>query len=132
MSRLSGFAMVCITIAQSSAYRHIGPRRSWVQESAMTPYRLMRPKVGRRPVTPHRADGLRIEPLVSLPIENPTRPAAVADPGPADDPLDPCLMSHGFFVWPPHQLSPWPSSPLASFAISTAPASCSNSTTVAS
>src|SRR5580658_4282055 len=88
-SRPSGRAITLITNAQSSAYRHRGPRRSCVHESAITPYRLTRPKVGRSPVAPQRADGLRIDPLVSLPIENPTRPAAVADPGPADDPLDP-------------------------------------------
>src|SRR6516162_2113374 len=122
MSRLSGFAMVCITIAQSSAYRHIGPRRSCVHESAITPYRLIRPNVGRSPVTPHRAEGLNMEPLVSEPNEKPTRPAAVAEPGPADDPLEPWFISQGFFVWPPHQLSPCASSPLANFARMTAPA----------
>ena len=58
----------------------------------------MRPSVGRRPVTPQRADGPRIEPLVSVPIENATRPAAVADPGPADDPPDPWVVSHGLYV----------------------------------
>ena len=32
-----------------------------------------------------------IEPRVSVPIAKPTSPAAVAEPGPADDPLDPLL-----------------------------------------
>ena len=31
-----------------------------------------------------------------------TAPAAVADEGPADDPLDPCVGSQGFLVWPPN------------------------------
>jgi hypothetical protein len=30
-----------------------------------------------------------IEPRVSEPTENPTRPAAVAEEGPAEEPLDP-------------------------------------------
>src|SRR5687768_8595868 len=92
----------------------------------------MRPSVGRSPVTPQRDDGPRIEPLVSVPIENPTRPAAVADPGPADEPPEPSAGFHGFLVWPPHQLSPAASSPVASLATSTAPASVSIWTTLAS
>jgi hypothetical protein len=53
-------------------------------------------------------------PLVSVPIAKPTHPAAVADEGPADDPLEPCVGSHGLFVCPPNQLSPAASSPVAS------------------
>src|SRR2546428_2813601 len=102
MSRPSGLAIACITIAQSSAYRQIGPRRSCVHESAITPYRLMRPNVGRSPARPHRAAGLRIDPLVSVPMPNPTQPAAVADEGPADDPLEPTAGSHGLLVCPPN------------------------------
>src|SRR5688500_8356545 len=132
MSRPSGLAIACITIAQSSAWRQIGPSRSIVHDSAMQPWRLMRPKVGRRPASPQRADGLRIDPLVSLPIANATQPAAVADEGPADDPLDPTAGSHGLLVCPPNQLSPDASSPVVSFATSTAPASRSISTTLAS
>ena len=92
----------------------------------------MRPKVGRRPARPQRADGLRIDPLVSVPMAKPTQPAAVADEGPADDPLEPCVGSHGLLVCPPNQLSPPASSPVETFAISTAPASRSISTTLAS
>ena len=92
----------------------------------------MRPKVGRSPASPQRADGLRIDPLVSLPIANPTQPAAVADDGPADEPLEPCDRFHGFFVWPQNHWSPLASSPVASLAISTAPASRNISTTLAS
>src|SRR5882757_6633794 len=110
----------------------MGPRRSWVQESAITPYRLMRPKVGRRAVTPQRDAGLRMDPLVSVPIPKATSPPAVADAGPADDPLDPSSGFHGFLVVPPNHRSPCASSPDASFASSTAPASRSISTTLAS
>src|SRR5688500_20204294 len=89
----------------------------------------MRPNVGRRPARPQRAAGLRMDPLVSEPMPKPTQPAAVADDGPADDPLDPCAGSHGLLVCPPNQLSPAASSPVESFAINTAPASRSISTT---
>src|SRR5215471_10858856 len=92
----------------------------------------MRPKVGRSPARPQRADGLRMDPLVSVPIAKPTQPAAVADDGPADDPLEPCDRFHGFFVCPPNHWSPLASSPVVSFAISTAPASRSISTMLAS
>ena len=78
----------------------------------------MRPKVGRKPVTPHRADGLRIEPLVSLPTPKATQPAAVAEAGPAEEPLEPCSTFQGFFVWPPNHWSPCASSPVVSLAIS--------------
>src|SRR5262245_14214805 len=92
----------------------------------------MRPSVGRRPVTPQRADGPRIDPLVSVPIEKATSPAAVADPGPADDPPEPCVGSQGLFVCPPNQRSPCAISPDVSLATSTAPASRSISTMLAS
>src|ERR1051325_7698334 len=73
-----------------------------------------------------------IEPPVSVPTANPTRPAAVAAAGPADDPLDPRDGSHGFFVLPPNQTSPIASFPVVSFASSTTPASRIRSTAVAS
>src|SRR4029453_14521195 len=102
MSRPSGLAIACMTIAQSSAYRQIGPSRSCVHDNAITPYRLIRPNVGRSPASPQRAAGLRIDPLVSVPIPKPTHPAAVADDGPAEDPLEPCAGSQGLLVRPPN------------------------------
>src|SRR5918996_2375314 len=110
----------------------MGPSRSCVHDSAMQPWRLMRPNVGRSPARPQRADGLRIEPLVSVPMPNATHPAAVADDGPAEEPLEPCDKFHGFFVCPPNHWSPLASSPVVSLAIRTAPASRSISTTLAS
>jgi hypothetical protein len=47
-----------------------------LQESAIAPKRLTRPKVGRIPVVPQRDDGETIEPSVSLPIAKPTQPAS--------------------------------------------------------
>jgi hypothetical protein len=102
------------------------------QDSAIAPVFGTRPKVGRSPVVPQRVDGDEIDPWVSLPIAKPTSPAAVADAGPADEPLDPCSTFHGFRVIPPNQRSPWASSPSVSFATSTAPAVSRRCTTVAS
>src|SRR5271166_6389669 len=81
--------MALSTIAQSSAPRHIGPILSMVQLNAIAPWRLTRPYVGRRPTMPQFELGETMEPSVSVPSENPTRPDEVAEPGPADDPLDP-------------------------------------------
>src|SRR6478672_12882818 len=92
----------------------------------------MRPKVGRRPARPQRAAGLRIDPLVSVPMANATHPAAVADEGPADEPLEPRLTSQGLFVRPRYHQSLFAKRPVASFAINTAPASRRRTTTSAS
>ena len=50
---------------------------------------LIRPNVGRRPETWQAVHGLTMDPRVSVPTANPTRPPAAADAGPALDPLDP-------------------------------------------
>src|ERR1039457_6649155 len=97
--------MALSTRIVSSTERAMGPSLSSDQHSVMAPVRGTRPYVGRNPVTPQRMDGLTILPPVSLPMENPTRPAAVAAPGPALDPEDPSSSSHGFMVWPPNQMS---------------------------
>src|SRR5262245_46604568 len=115
--------MVSNTIAQSSAERHIGPTVSCVHARAIAPYRLTRPKVGRIPVMPLRADGKITEPPVSVPIENPTRPAAVAAPGPADEPAASWLVFHGLRVRPPNHRAPSARAPDDSFATRIAPAS---------
>src|SRR4029450_3072186 len=110
--------MAASTSAQSSTLRHIGPILSSVQQRDMTPCRLTRPNVGRTPVPPQIPDGSTIDPSVSVPIENPTSPAAVADPGPADEPCEPIDKSQGFFVCPPNHTSSIASSPVVSFATS--------------
>src|SRR6185295_15606705 len=106
----------------SSTLRVIGPSLSSDQHNVMAPVRGTRPKVGRRPVTPQRIAGATMLPPVSLPMENPTSPAAVAAPGPALDPDAPSSISHGFIVWPPNQMSFSASAPRLSLAIRTAPA----------
>ena len=86
------------------------PRRLWLEvlaaRSAEILKSLLEPKVGRRPVAPQRSDGATIDPRVSVPMLNPTRPAAVAEPDPAEEPLDPSARFHGLRVTPPYQMSP--------------------------
>ena len=65
-------------------------------------------------------------------MPNATHPAAVADAGPADDPLEPCARFHGLFVRPRNHWSFCAKRPVASFAMSTAPASRRRTTTSAS
>src|SRR5215831_17366452 len=94
------------TSAQSSTLRQMGPSLSVVHESAMAPVRGTRPNVGRKPETPQVREGDVIEPLVSEPMLKATQPAAVADAGPADEPLDPgdcCSGIHGLRVYSFHQ-----------------------------
>src|SRR4029077_17985867 len=110
----------------------MGPSLSMLQESAMAPVRGTKPNDGRSPVHPQRVQGEEIEPSVSEPMLNATQPAAVADAGPADEPLEPCLGFHGLRVIPPNQWSPFAKAPSVSFATNTAPASSSRCTTVAS
>src|SRR6185436_14466160 len=124
--------MALNTMAQSSTVRQIGPTRSCDHASTMPPVRLTRPYVGRSALSPHSRAGDTIEPDVSVPMPKATQPAAVADDGPADEPLDPRRVSHGFLVCPRYQLSPCANRPVASFAMSTAPASRSRTTTSAS
>ena len=72
-----------------------------------------------------------IDPWVSVPIANGYNPAETPLAEPADDPLDPCEVFHGFLVWPPNQPSFWANSPSDVLATSTAPAASSFSTTAA-
>jgi hypothetical protein len=60
-----------------------------LQESAIAPVRGTSPNEGRNPVQPQRVDGDEIEPSVSDPMLKATHPAAVAQAGPAEEPLDP-------------------------------------------
>src|SRR5262245_12959927 len=101
----------------------MGPSLSSDQHNVMAPVRGTRPNVGRSPVMPHRMLGPMMLPPVSLPSEKPTRPAAVAAPGPALEPEDPSSSNHGFIVCPPNQMSLSASAPRLSLAMRTAPAS---------
>src|SRR5579863_2452975 len=131
-SPVSGPEIARNTSAASSTPRVIGPSLSSDQQSVIAPVRGTRPNVGRSPVTPQRIDGATMLPPVSLPIANPTSPAAVAAPGPALDPDAPSSKSHGFIVCPPNQISLSASAPKLNFEISTAPASFNRRTTAES
>src|SRR5687768_4478084 len=120
------------TIAQSSTVRQIGPTRSCDQASTIPPWRLTRPKVGRSALTPQRMLGETIEPDVSVPMPKATHPAAVAEAGPADDPLEPWERFHGLLVRPRNHWSFCAKRPVDSLATSTAPASRSRTTISAS
>src|SRR5580700_8764559 len=120
------------TSAQSSTARQMGPILSIVQLSAMAPVRGTKPKVGRSPVVPQRVEGDEMEPSVSVPRAKPTHPAATALALPAEDPLDPCRLFHGFRVRAPNHRSPCARAPIDNLAIKIAPASSSRVTTVAS
>src|ERR1700691_167318 len=124
--------MACKTSNVSSTLRAMGPSLSSDQHRVIAPVRGTRPYVGRNPVTPQRMLGATMLPPVSLPTAKPTRPAAVAAPGPALDPDDPSSTSHGFMVCPPNQISLSASAPMLNLATSTAPASCRRCTTAAS
>src|SRR6185436_8190041 len=114
--------MTLNTIAASSAVRVMGPTRSCDHASTIPPWRLTRPNVGRSAAQPQAVAGETIDPDVSVPIPNATHPAAVADAGPAEEPLELWLKFHGFFVPPPNQLPPCANWPVDNFAINTAPA----------
>ena len=67
-----------------------------LQARTIPPYRDTRPKVGRSALKPHRRAGEVIDPWVSDPMPKATQPAAVADAGPADEPLlDLYFTGHG-------------------------------------
>src|SRR5712671_5578410 len=86
--------------AQSSAERASGPILSIEYASAIAPFRLTRPNVGRSPLTPQNAAGHTIEPQVSVPMAKPASPAATMAPEPEDDPQVQQLVFHGFFAGP--------------------------------
>src|SRR2546428_7969740 len=104
----------------------------------MPPARLTRPYVGRSPVTPQNADGQRIDPQVSVPMAKPTSAEAVAAPEPEEEPPVHRSGSQGFRPGPWSEASAkrYPKHPanstIASLPSSTAPASRSFRTTVAS
>src|SRR3546814_754540 len=88
--------------------------------------------LGRKPVTPQRSDGLRIEPRLSVPIAKLQSAAATADAAPALDPPDGSAVFQGLRTMPPYQVAPWASSAVATFPSNTQPASYSIFATVAS
>src|SRR5580700_1886082 len=128
-------SMPCIalsTIALSSIVRHRGPTRSKLGVDGMPPLVGTRPNVGRRPTMPQRSAGLIIDPRESVPIEKPHSAEAVAEADPELEPPAGSSEFQGLTHTPPNHSYPFASSAVAAFPSSTAPASRSFSTIVAS
>src|SRR3546814_3874630 len=93
----------------------MGPILAGDGVKGIQPWTGTRPKVGRKPVTPQRSDGLRIEPRLSVPIAKLQSAAATADAAPALDPPDGSAVFQGLRTMPPYQVAPWASSAVATF-----------------
>ena len=90
--------------ARSVTLRASGPAISNVWDKGTTPSRLDKPTVPRKPTRLLCADGIRIEPQVSLPIPAAARLAATVAAVPPLDPPGLRDMSYGFSVCPPIEL----------------------------
>ncbi|MEZ5412267.1 MAG: hypothetical protein R2761_29815 [Acidimicrobiales bacterium] len=64
----------------------------------------MRPKLGLWPHTPLKADGIRTEPPMSVPISKLVSPAATAAAAPPDEPPGVRARSQGLLVTPKSSL----------------------------
>src|SRR5258708_10817627 len=121
----SGPLMTANTSAASSTLRHKGPMRSRLGVKGIAPFTGTRPNVGGNPTTPHGSAGVRMDPKLSVPMENAHRAAAVAAPEPELEPPAGSAGFHGFLHFPPNHSQPLASSPMATLPSSTAPASLS-------
>ena len=112
----------------------MGPTVSIDHDTPATPRRLTSPQVGRRPVSPLHAAGIRVDPPVSSARALAHRNAAVAAAEPLLEMPGLRDRSHGLRGWPPGwwKLSPSANSDRFSLPSSTAPASLSFDTTTAS
>ena len=79
-----------------SAWVTDSPSRDWPADGANE----LRPRRGLSPTRPQQEDGIRIEPVPSLPDAAPTRPAATAAAEPPLDPPGESSRFHGFRVRP--------------------------------
>ena len=105
------------------------------QAVGTTPRVETSPQLGRIPVTPQNAAGMRTEPAVSVPSEASTRPAATAAPLPPLEPPQMCSGFHGLSAGPKCGLvveAPNANSWVLSFPAIVAPAARSRATHSAS
>src|SRR5258708_4856809 len=116
----------------------MGPSLSIDHAMVIAPYRLTRPKLGRKPETPHQVVGHMMDPRVSDPMAHGARPADTTAPDPLDEPQVQQSGFQGFRAGPVKEANPfeYPNPPansiMAAFPSSTAPAWFSRSMTVAS
>ena len=89
--------------ARSSTDRASGPPMSCVRESGTMPSPLASPRVPRSPASAWCAEGMRIDPQVSLPMPKAPKLAATAAPVPPLDPPGLRSGSYGLRVWPPRE-----------------------------
>ena len=76
---------------------------SWVVGPQYSPKlgpSVLRARVGLSPTSPQWAEGMRMEPPMSLPWATATMPAATADPDPPLEPPEVRVVSHGLWVAP--------------------------------
>ena len=112
-----------------------GPIWSRLEANATSPQRLTWPYDGLNPVTPQKAAGCRMDPPVSEPRATGTSPAATAAALPPEEPPGTRDGSAGFLTGPKWHVSvedPMANSSQFTLPTTTAPASCSRVTTVAS
>ena len=95
----SGPAIAARSGTQSSSVRAIGPAWSRLVASGTTPRSESCPRVGLIVDVPHRADGIRSEPAVSVPVAAGTMRAASAAAEPPLDPPAERSSAHGLPTW---------------------------------
>ena len=81
--------------AASATVLVIGPAVSWLAAMGTIPVRGMRPTVGLMPTSELAADGLRIDPDVSVPTVSGANPTAADTADPELEPLGVCEASYG-------------------------------------
>src|SRR3546814_19290072 len=95
----------------------------------------IRPRLGFRPTTPHRAAGMRTDPPMSVPSASGTQPVATATPEPPDEPPGVRVASQGLLVTPQRGLDvvpAWANSRVVVFPTRIAPAPARRRTTTPS
>jgi len=85
------------TTAQQATVGASGPTESRVRDNGNTLSRGMRRAVGLNPVRPHRAEGMRTDPPVSVPIAKAAMSSVTETAAPEDEPpgIRPVARSHG-------------------------------------
>src|SRR5690554_5750337 len=85
------------TKAQHSTDKPNGPLESRECDNGITPSEGIRSAVGLKPVIPQKAEGIRMEPPVSVPMAATAMPSATDTPAPDDEPpgMRPVARSQG-------------------------------------
>ena len=128
-------ASKAITIATSATLRACTPTWSKRGDKGMTPSMGIAPWAGLKPTTPHRADGRRTEPKVSVPSATGAMPAATAAALPPEEPPGMCAGLCGLrVVWKAGLAEVSPSAPscMLNMATGIMPAARSRATQAAS